>query len=410
MNTCTNCEKELSSEIVDTQSDTSSNSNKELLSSSKRFWILLVSAVCVCVFSLFNWLQIDNIGFNQYILWSKLNSFVPLFGSSQAFTAIYIITILLTVLLLSALSLLIISLIKFQKKKSGVLACIGFWLFAFIAAVFIVVITSLNGGMQISGLTIFPVLTLTFAVIGMIFVGDNSILSAAPKRKLHIGLSLGIAVLLIPLMIVLIDSFLFAPVERQGKVLSYKGDEYIETNAYPLIGEFEKRIGLLRGTTATVYAPDGDNDNFLLLSDFLDSYVYVKVGYEIPRSGTVTAVCTEFKIITRSPDEIDLFIRLSQFSGEEYSFSTENINRDGQDFNFAYNNCPIEGERIGYILYKDGMWLFTKGGNIGQDDLFAGVGYIIDDTEIINMLESPEMLEMQPASYQKRNLDSRTNH
>ncbi len=158
-----------------------------------------------------------------------------------------------------------------------------------------------------------------------------------------------------------------------------------------------------------VYAIKGDTDNNFLCEwgDNIDCYV--KGGYEIPQSGTVTAIFSRYKKITENQNEIDAFIKIMSNESEEYTFSTDNLAHDAREFYFAYDNCLVAKNLVGYLAYIDDKWMFIKGQDVINFNksidtsllgAFKGVGNIITDEAIIELLKSGNMLDIRPASYE----------
>jgi hypothetical protein len=143
--------------------------------------------------------------------------------------------------------------------------------------------------------------------------------------------------------------------------------------------------------------------NFLVvIGDNTDCYV--KDGYEIPKSGVVTAVFSDYNV-TYNQETIEKFKQISTYSGEEHTFTTDNLANCGRRFWFAYNNCPVADgfDCIGYVVYTDNKWMFLNNKNYfsGRNASISGGTFsatIIADKNLTDFL-AKGIIDIRPASY-----------
>jgi hypothetical protein len=143
--------------------------------------------------------------------------------------------------------------------------------------------------------------------------------------------------------------------------------------------------------------------NFLVvIGDNTDCYV--KDGCEVPKSGEVTAVFSNYKV-TYNHEAIEKFKQISTYSGKEYTFKTDNLANCGREFWFAYNNCPVADgyNYIGYVVYTDNKWMFLNIKNYfsGRNASISGGTFsatIITDKNLTDFLEKG-IIDIRPASY-----------
>jgi len=187
MESCPHCGNELSN-----QTDTCPNCNKNPDSKqgspgnfNKEFWITLAGTVGVFVTSfLFGWINIIFGEFKVPLYWFDYwgdsarmwINFVDnhntlgnigqawIFADYQWFITARIFMSILSVLLVAAIAVLIISLIK-QKSISHKFTMLGFGLTALVSVIFMISMLSVNKGLGGSGLTWFPLITLLIAVV-----------------------------------------------------------------------------------------------------------------------------------------------------------------------------------------------------------------------------------------------------
>jgi hypothetical protein len=164
-----------------------------------------------------------------------------------------------------------------------------------------------------------------------------------------------------------------------------------------------------------VYAIKGDMENNFLIEWGDNTDCYMKEGYEIPTSGTVTAVFAYGKKLTEKQNEIDAFIEIAKNEGEKYTVSTKNVQHDAKDFFFAYEGCPVAIFE-GYIAYIDGKWFFITRLdysnftasldflNPENRSTYKGAASLIADETIIKILEKNRNLrKLRPTSFLSEN-------
>jgi hypothetical protein len=193
---------------------------------------------------------------------------------------------------------------------------------------------------------------------------------------------------------------------------AYEGTNYV----------FHRAAGKHLGKSTrgvNVYAIKGDTENNFLYEWGDNTDCYVKKGYEIPQSGTVTAVFTYNVKLTEKQNEIYAFMKIAKNEGEKYTVSIENLTRDAKDFYFAYEGCLVTNNLVGYIAYIDDKWLFITARDVGNFNApldftndedrkllgtFKGVASLITDETIIKMLEKNRNLrKLRPTSFLSKN-------
>jgi CDP-diglyceride synthetase len=160
--------------------------SSNFLSLPKKFWMTFIGAVGVLIFSLLDWIDMGyGISFNLFNLWGKLkdSGLNWLLGGSQEFQSAKTFMIVLSIVLIAAFVLLAVSLAKHQSKERATLAYWGFGLTALVPAAFMISILAVTEGDGIEALTIFPLLTLVVAVIGLIFLVKKPVITHSEHRS-----------------------------------------------------------------------------------------------------------------------------------------------------------------------------------------------------------------------------------
>lgn len=108
---------------------------------------------------------------------------------------------------------------------------------------------------------------------------------------------------------------------------------------------------------------EDDSLTFIVVRYFLDQYLYVREDYIIPQSGTVTAVSWDNEKIT-DPSFCDTVSKIYESDGIIYEYETEEIfdvvdNLYMKTLCFAYEDCPVATEFIGYMGRENNIWVIT---------------------------------------------------
>lgn len=102
---------------------------------------------------------------------------------------------------------------------------------------------------------------------------------------------------------------------------------------------------------------------FLIVSTFLECELYVASDYKIPESGVLTKASWNGTYITNK-DFLTAVEKIAAERNTTYTYTTENItilkeNQHMRELYFAYDNCPLAANFIGYMGKVDGKWVIT---------------------------------------------------
>ncbi len=102
---------------------------------------------------------------------------------------------------------------------------------------------------------------------------------------------------------------------------------------------------------------------FIVVRSFLDQYLLVANDYTIPTSGKVTTVAWNGKYISDS-SFLEAVSSIQAEKTTSFTYESENIYQltDTQHMRllyFAYENCPVATEFIGYMGKVNGEWVIT---------------------------------------------------
>ncbi len=102
---------------------------------------------------------------------------------------------------------------------------------------------------------------------------------------------------------------------------------------------------------------------FIVARRFLDDALLVSDDYIVPRQGKLTTVSWNGNYIT-DPLFLDTILKLESEKTTSFSYLTDNIydfdeNVRLRDLYFAYENCPVTTNFIGYMGKVDGEWAIT---------------------------------------------------
>ena len=144
-----------------------------------KFWLTLVSAVCVALFSFLGWFKNVDDGNKAYNLFTfrdlmkgLRSSIFSWFGTLKKLDLLINILTILAIMLIASFVLLTISLIKYQSSKQALFAYLGFAMSALSSAAFIPLVIYINkefGEEPFEGLTAFPFVTFVISIVTIIF-------------------------------------------------------------------------------------------------------------------------------------------------------------------------------------------------------------------------------------------------
>ena len=135
----------------------------------------------------------------------------------------------------------------------------------------------------------------------------------------------------------------------------------------PVYGKYDLGHRIAKTTNGLdVYEIEGDPDhNFLLVSSFVDSNLYVCDDYEIPNYGTVTRVNWNYKDITDKEllQAVGAILAKSHVQGSYKSayggLFVENEAQNLETMYVAYDNCPVATVNRGFMGKLNGKWIIT---------------------------------------------------
>ena len=115
-----------------------------------------------------------------------------------------------------------------------------------------------------------------------------------------------------------------------------------------------------------MYEIKGDPEhNFLLVSSFVDSTLYVSDDYEIPTCGRLTGANWNFKDITDKEflNAVAAILAESHVQGGYKSpyggLFVENEVQNLEALYVAYENCPVATVNMGFMGKLNGKWIIT---------------------------------------------------
>ena len=144
--------------------------------------------------------------------------------------------------------------------------------------------------------------------------------------------------------------------------VEWKGRTYSQIS-----GEYELGKRIAKTTDGCdVYEIAGDPEhNFILISSFRDSFLYVDDGYTVPQDGEITKAYWNYKQVKdaefmRTVTDIlaERKIQNTYTSESGYIF-IENEVQDLEKLCLAYDNCPVATVNAGYMGKLNGRWIIT---------------------------------------------------
>ncbi len=181
-------------------------------------------------------------------------------------------------------------------------------------------------------------------------------------KKIVIIASVALVLLILCLLLFSFPS-LFRTFEFDGSTIVYGEDTYVPSGS-PQHVKASRTLAHSDGWEWTVSSvKDDPSGNFILLTSFLESRLYVREDYEIPENGEITKAYWNMKNITDTE-----FLRVIECLISErktdHSFETDAIfalteTQKMRELSVAYEGCPVTTEYIGYMGVVNGKWVIT---------------------------------------------------
>lgn len=144
--------------------------------------------------------------------------------------------------------------------------------------------------------------------------------------------------------------------------VEWKGRTYSQIS-----GEYELGKRIAKTTDGCdVYGIAGDPEhNFILISSFRDSVLYVDGGYAVPQSGEITKAYWNYKQMKDAEFMRTVTDTLAErkiqgtYTSESGYIFIENDVQDLEKLYVAYENCPVATVNAGYMGKLNGRWVVT---------------------------------------------------
>ena len=165
------------------------------------------------------------------------------------------------------------------------------------------------------------------------------------------------------------DAFVF---DRSAQIhanhATWKGRNYS-----PISGQYSEGKTLAKDKDSgwkIIEVEEDPSHTFISIRSFLDDYLMVADDYEVPTSGELTTAYWNRTYIT----DTEFLHAVSQIAAQRttsFTYKTDGIERltDTQQMKklyFAYEDCPIATNYIGYLGKVNGEWVMTT--EISQAD------------------------------------------
>ena len=162
--------------------------------------------------------------------------------------------------------------------------------------------------------------------------------------------------------IAIISVFLFAcasenKADFEQGFLIFNGEKYIETDGIYV----ESNHKLCKVDEYTIYSIDGDEKyNYVVVSSFLDNYLYVKEDF-LSEESKIVSVCIGYNSNAYSDDEM-LIKTITGILAKEQNLleddnTMEQCRKEGISVSVKYDN-DVVGHIIGYLLTYNGQNMF----------------------------------------------------
>lgn len=148
--------------------------------------------------------------------------------------------------------------------------------------------------------------------------------------------------------------------QRRGEGVFWNGVLYVGAS-----GDYteERTIAKTEDGWNIVSVKEDESHTFVVLRSFLDNYLLVREDYEIPTSGTVTAVSWNGKKIEDAAfcAAVAAIVEAKQ---SDFSYETTAISHLREDQHMrlvylAYEGCPIGTEFAGWMGTVNDVWCIT---------------------------------------------------
>lgn len=157
--------------------------------------------------------------------------------------------------------------------------------------------------------------------------------------------------------------------EQRGDYLYWDGAVYTYSSGAYREG---KTIAKTRDKAQVNQVEEDPSHTFVVLRSFLDQSLYVREDYPVPDSGEVTAVCWGGERIT-DPEFCRMVsdIAVNAYTGDSFEYETDGIytltdTQEMKELYFAYEDCPVATEFMGYMGIVDDKWVITTYISDGQ--------------------------------------------
>lgn len=157
--------------------------------------------------------------------------------------------------------------------------------------------------------------------------------------------------------------------EQRGDYLYWNNAVYTYSSGAYREG---KTIAKTRDKAQVNQVEEDPSHTFVVLRSFLDQSLYVREDYPVPDSGEVTAVCWGGERIT-DPEFCRMVsdIAVNAYTGDSFEYETDGIytltdTQEMKELYFAYEDCPVATEFMGYMGIVDDKWVITTYISDGQ--------------------------------------------
>ena len=154
-------------------------------------------------------------------------------------------------------------------------------------------------------------------------------------------------------------------IDRSAKV-GFEGMTWNGKNYSTISGEYTEGRTIAKsedGSWDINEIKEDPSHKFVVARSFLDQYLYVADDYTVPSSGEITKVCWDGKYINNK-DFLKAITEIDATKTTTFDYETEGIfmltdNQHMRRLYFAYEDCPIATEYIGYMGKVNGKLVIT---------------------------------------------------